>query len=190
MWQGAGMQDDPRVHVESAADLAGWLAANHATHTGVWVVQWRGPTGRPAPTYEEAVCEALRYGWIDSVQKRLDEERTMMRYTPRRPGSGWSRPNKVRIARLEAEGRLAPAGQAVVEAARADGSWSLLDAVEALEVPDDLGVALDATPGAREGWAALGRSAKRAALLAILQAKRPATRAAKVAQAVQQATGG
>ena len=146
------MEDVPRVHVETAAELETWYAANHASATGVWVVTWRPRTGRPAPTYDEAVCEALRFGWIDSVQRGLDEDRIMQRYTPRRRGSGWSRPNKERLERLEAAGRIEPAGRAVLDAAKADGSWTLLDSVEALEVPDDLASAFEALPGSREHW--------------------------------------
>ncbi|HUG86693.1 MAG TPA: hypothetical protein VMM13_19140, partial [Euzebya sp.] len=67
-----GMEDAARVHVETAAELADWFATNHASSSGVWVVVWRTATGRPAPSYDEAVCEALRFGWIDSVQRGLD----------------------------------------------------------------------------------------------------------------------
>jgi uncharacterized protein YdeI (YjbR/CyaY-like superfamily) len=184
------MDDDPRLHAQSAAEFGDWLAANHTTMTGVWLVTWRAVTGRPAPSYDEAVTEALRYGWIDSIARTLDGERTMQRFSPRRPGSGWSKPNKERIARLEAQGRLEPAGRAVVESARADGSWSLLDAVEALDVPDDLSAALDALPGAREQWDGFPPSARKAILTWIVQAKRPATRQKRVAEATAKAARG
>ena len=184
------MADEARVHAETVTDFGDWLAANHATASGVWLVTWRTPTGRPAPSYDEAVTEALRYGWIDSTARTLDEERRMQRFSPRRPGSGWSRTNKERVARLEAEGRLAPPGRAVVEAARADGSWSMLDSVEALEVPDDLAAALDAVPGAREHWEASTPSARKAVLSALVRAKRPATRQKRVADAAARAGRG
>lgn len=184
------MEDDPRVHVETAPELAAWFATNHASSSGVWVVVWRTATGRPAPSYDEAVCEALRFGWIDSVQRGLDEERTMQRYTPRRAGSGWSRPNKERIARLEAEGRIEPAGRAVIEAAKADGSWTLLDSAEALEVPDDLAAAFDAHPGSREQWEVFPRSAKRGILAWIVLAKRPATRQRRITETAEKAARG
>lgn len=146
--------------------------------------------GRPAPSYDDAVTEALRLGWIDSTARKLDEERTMLRFSPRRAGSGWSRPNKERIARLEAEGRLEPASRAAVEAAHADGSWSLLDAVEALEVPDDLTAAFDGFPGAREQWDDFPPSAREAALLWIVQAERPETRAKRIAETAVKAARG
>lgn len=184
------MEDEPRVHAETVAEFGDWLAANHATARGVWLVTWRPSTGRPAPSYDDAVTEALRYGWIDSTARTLDDDRRMQRFSPRRPGSGWSRTNKERIARLEAEGRLAPPGRAVVEAARADGSWSLLDSVEALEVPDDLAAALDAVPGAREHWDASRPSTRKAVLAGLARAKRPATRQRRVADAAAKAGRG
>lgn len=184
------MNDDPRLPVESVAEFADWLAANHASANGVWLVTWRRATGRPRPAYDELVVEALRYGWVDSTARTLDDERTMQRFSPRRPGSGWAKPNKERIARLESEGRLEPAGAAVVEAARADGSWSLLDSVEALEVPDDLDAALDAEPYAREGWDAFPPSVRKQYLGWIVQAKRPETRERRVTQTATKAARG
>jgi uncharacterized protein YdeI (YjbR/CyaY-like superfamily) len=184
------MKDDPRLQVENAGALGDWLAAHHATATGVWVITWRAATGRPAPSYDDVVSEALRFGWIDSTARKLDDERTMLRFSPRRSGSGWSRPNKERIARLEVQQRLEPAGRAAVEAARADGSWHLLDSVEALEVPDDLRAALDALPGAREQWDAFPPSARKIILGWIAQARRPATRQKRVAEAAQKAARG
>jgi uncharacterized protein YdeI (YjbR/CyaY-like superfamily) len=184
------MDDDPRVHAETAEKWADWLAANHGRTPGVWLVTWRKATGKPAPSYEEAVTEALRVGWVDSVARKLDEDRTMLRFSPRKPGSGWSRPNKERIARLEAEGRMAPAGQRIVAAARADGSWALLDGVEALEVPGDLAAALDAHPGARQQWEGFPRSAKRGILEWIVQAKRQETRQRRVTETAEKAARG
>ena len=184
------MNDDPRLHVEITAEFGEWLAANHATMPGVWLVTWRNTTGRPAPSYDDAVTEALRFGWIDSTARTLDDERRMQRYSPRRPGSGWSRSNKQRIARLQAEGRLEPAGLAVIEAARADGSWQLFDSVEALEVPEDLHAALDGLPGAWNQWNAFPPSARKAILGWIVQAKRPATRERRVNEAAGKAARG
>jgi uncharacterized protein YdeI (YjbR/CyaY-like superfamily) len=115
------------VHVESRAQWSEWLRANHATSDGVWLVTWRAATGRPALAYEEAVEELLRVGWVDGKARRVDEERTGLWCAPRRARSGWSRPNKQRVARLEAAGLMLPAGAAAVAAAKASGTWSLLD---------------------------------------------------------------
>ena len=175
----SSIDDEPRVVVESADDLDAWLRANHARATGCWVVTWKRHTGRPRPTTEEIVRTALRHGWIDSVPRRLDEDRTMLRVSPRRPGSGWSGVNKQHVAELEAAGLMTPSGQAVVDAARTDGSWTLLDDVTALRLPDDLAIALDAH-GVRDVWDALSPSVRRGALEQLLTAKRAPTRARRI----------
>ena len=143
---------------------------------------WRQESGRSGLTYEEAVLEALCFGWIDSKPAKLDEQRTMLRFSPRKRGSGWARSNKLRIERLLAEGLMAEPGLALIEEAKRDGSWTLLDGVEDLVVPDDLAAALARHPGARERWDNLPRSVRRGALEQIVRAKRPDTRARRVAE--------
>jgi uncharacterized protein YdeI (YjbR/CyaY-like superfamily) len=106
----------------------------------------------------------------------------MLWIAPRKPGSNWSKPNKDRIARLDAAGLLAPAGRAAVERAQTEGTWTALDGVEALEVPPDLAAALDALPPARTNWDAFPRSVRRGVLEIILNAKRAETRAARIAE--------
>lgn len=184
------MDDEPQVHVETVTEFGDWLRTHHATMSGVWLVTWRAETGRPAPSYDDAVIEALRYGWIDSTARLLDDERRMQRFSPRRPGSGWSRSNKDRVAKLQEQGRLEPAGLAVIEAARADGSWELFDSVEALEVPDDLAEALAGLPGAREQFDSFPPSARKAILKWIVTAKRPATRERRVTDTAHKAARG
>jgi uncharacterized protein YdeI (YjbR/CyaY-like superfamily) len=179
-----------RVPVGSRADLRTWFAANHGRRDGVWLVTWRAASGRPAPSYDDIVCECLAVGWVDSIARGLDEDRTMLYLAPRKPRSGWSRPNKERVARLEAEGLLTEAGRRVVEAARADGSWSLLDEVEDLVVPADLAAAFEARPGAWQHWDAFPRSARRGVLEWIVQAKRPETRARRVTETADRAAVG
>ena len=182
--------DAPRVHVETIEQWRQWLAENHLTQSNVWLLTWRKPTGRPAPSYEEQIEEALRVGWVDSTAKRVDDDRSMLYFAKRRPGSPWARTNKARVARLEAEGRMLPAGQAVVDKARADGSWTVLDAVEDLVVPDDLAAALDRRAGAREHWDNFPASARKQILWWIVQAKRPATRAQRVEETARLAALG
>lgn len=172
--------DGDRTHPTTRAQWRAWLAAHHASSTGVWVIGWKQGTGKPRLSYDELVEEALCFGWVDSRPAKLDEERSMLYFSPRKRGSGWSRPNKERIARLEAAGLLSPAGRAAVEAAKADGSWSKLDAVEALVIPDDLRRAFASHPGAAANFETFPRSAKRGILEWIVQAKRPETRAARV----------
>jgi len=121
----------------------------------------------------------LCYGWIDSLNKPLDDERTALLFTPRKPGSGWSRTNKVRIARLMKQGLMQPAGLAKIAAAKRDGSWTLLDSVEAMQVPDDLRRALG--PAGMRKFDALTPGRKKEHLRMLVTAKRPETRAKRIA---------
>jgi len=171
-----------RLHLETIEEWRAWLESNHSRPNGVWLVSWKPRSGKPAIPYEEAITEALRFGWIDSTYRSVDDERGMLWWSPRRKGSVWARTNKARIAGLEAEGRMTEAGRAVVDAAKADGSWTILEPVEDLIVPDDLAAALDARPGARERWDAFPPTARRAYLFWIVTAKREATRARRVAE--------
>jgi uncharacterized protein YdeI (YjbR/CyaY-like superfamily) len=151
-------------------------------------VSWKPRTGRLRVEYEEAVIEALAWGWIDSKAVSLDDDRGMQWFSPRRRGSDWSRSNKQRVARLEAEGRLMPAGRAAIEQAKADGSWTRLDDVEDLVVPEDLGKVLASQPGALERWEAVSRTVRRQALAEIARAKQPETRQRRVEAAAELVT--
>jgi uncharacterized protein YdeI (YjbR/CyaY-like superfamily) len=153
-------------------------------------VFWRKGSGRTGLTYDEAVEEALCFGWIDGRAGKLDDRRTMIWFSPRKRGSGWARTNKVRVERLLAEGLMAAPGLALIEEARRDGSWTRLDAVEDLAVPDDLAAAFAGQPGSRERWDGFPRSVRRAALEWIVQAKRPETRARRVTETAQMAARG
>jgi uncharacterized protein YdeI (YjbR/CyaY-like superfamily) len=174
------MDDAARLQFEATSEWHDWLVANHAQPRGVWLVQWKPRTGRPAIPYEEAVQEALCYGWIDSTYRSLDDERGMLWYSPRRKGSLWAASNKARVERLEAEGRMTDAGRAAIEAAKADGSWKTLEPVEALIVPDDLAAAFAERPGTNGRWQSLSPTAKRSYLVWVVTAKRDETRARRV----------
>jgi uncharacterized protein YdeI (YjbR/CyaY-like superfamily) len=178
---------DERFQPDALDEWRAWLAEHHTRDAGVWLVTWRAGSGRPRLTYDEVVEQALCFGWVDSKPRALDEQRTMLWFAPRKPGSGWSRPNKQRVERLLAAGLMEPAGLAVVERAKADGSWTLLDAVEDLVVPDDLAAALAEHPPAAEHWAAFPRSVKRGILEWIVQAKRAGTRAERVRETAERA---
>ncbi len=179
---GDGLAPDgkPFVGPFDRAGWRAWLIANHATSIGVYLASWRKPTGRTSVPYEDAVEEALCVGWVDAVQRRLDDDRTIQWFAPRRPRSGWARTNKARVERLTAAGLMLPAGLAAVEEAKRLGTWTMLDDVEALVVPDDLVAALDAHPPARPNWDAFSPSARKAILTWIGGAKRPETRAKRV----------
>ena len=169
-------------HPPTLADWRAWLEANHTGPNGIWLITYRRASSKATFTYEQAVEEALCYGWIDGHTKTLDEERGMQWYAPRRAGSVWARSNKERVARLIADGRMTPAGQAKIDAAQADGTWALWDSVDSLEVPDDLAAALAGYPDARANFDAFPRSARHAILGWIATAKRPETRAKRIAE--------
>ena len=184
------MDDAERFEPASLEEWAAWLATHHADAPGVWLVTHTRSSGRAAFDYEHAVREALCWGWVDSTQRSLDGQRTMIWYTARRAGSVWTRNNKQRVALLEEAGRMQPPGTAAVEAARASGMWTLMDDVEDLVVPDDLATALAALPGARARWDAFAPSARKQALAWIVVAKRAETRAVRVADVAAKSAAG
>ncbi|WP_029291814.1 YdeI family protein [Cellulomonas sp. HZM] len=186
-----GMADAPRVHVETVEQWRAWLAEHHGDEPpGAWAVTWKPVSERPVVEYEALVETALCFGWVDATVRSLDEERRMTWMTRRKPGGGWARSNKLRVERLEADGLMEPAGRAAVEQSKADGTWSLLDAVEDLVAPEDLEAAFDRHTGSRETWQAFPRSTRRAQLVWVVQAKRPATRAARVEEIAARAAEG
>jgi uncharacterized protein YdeI (YjbR/CyaY-like superfamily) len=179
--------DLARVEVASRAELHDWLAAHHGQSQSIWLVTWKAHQPERHVSYDDVVDEAIAFGWIDSLPRALDADRTMRRLSPRKPGSAWSAVNKARVARLIADGRMSPAGIQVVETAKADGSWERLDRVEEGVLPLDLLAALDAAPPARAHFEAFPRSTRRAILEWINAAKSPATRLRRVAETATQA---
>lgn len=185
-----GKFDYPIFHAETRADWRAWLAANHDRERGVWLCWWKPATRRPAVTYEEAVLEALCYGWIDSTMGTLDDERRLQLVTPRRPRSTWTRLNRRRIAELEEAGLMTPAGRRAVAVARDNGWWTIYEPVEALEVPDDLATALARVPDAEASWVGFPPSAKKQMLWWVLSAMQQATRDRRVEAIVESAARG
>ena len=171
--------DAPQVHAEDRATWRTWLEANHATESGAFLVSWRRGHG-PSVPYEEAVEEALCFGWIDSSGGTIDERRSKLYFAPRKTKSGWAATNKARVERLIRDGLMRPAGLAAIERAKENGSWTLLDDVEQGIVPDDLGAALAASPPAAAHFEAFPKSVKRMLLERVAQARRPETRAARI----------
>jgi uncharacterized protein YdeI (YjbR/CyaY-like superfamily) len=140
--------------------------------------------------YADTVEEALCFGWIDSRPSKLDDARTMLLFTPRKPGSVWARTNKIRIADLTASGRMTPAGLAAVERAKRDGSWTSLDEVEDGILPPDLNAALDGAPAARKAFDSFTPSRQKRLLQWLAAAKRPETRVRRIEQIVSAAAEG
>lgn len=164
------------------AEWRAWLEHHHTRKEGVWLITFKKASGKPILSYDDAVEEALCFGWIDSIARALDDERTMLWYAPRKARTGWSRPNKQRIERLIEAGLMAEAGLAKIQAAKQDGSWTSLDEVEKLTVPADLKAALAEYGSATKHWEAFPRSVKRGILEWIQNAKRDETRAKRIAE--------
>jgi uncharacterized protein YdeI (YjbR/CyaY-like superfamily) len=156
----------------------------------VYLISWRRGSGKASVSYEDAVEEALCVGWVDSTGRNLDGERSIQWFAPRRARSAWARSNKERVERLVAAGLMLPAGLAVIEQAKRNGMWTLLDDVENLVVPDDLAAALAARPPGGENWDAFPRSARRAMLEWVVQARRPETRADRIERIAAAASRG
>ncbi|MFG6279896.1 YdeI/OmpD-associated family protein [Microbacterium sp. 5K110] len=184
------LDDGVRVAADDAAAWALWLEANHATSRGAWLLRGRGTESGRFVAYEEAICEALCFGWIDGPVRVFDEVSSGLWFAPRQPKSGWAATNKARIARLEAEGRLRPPGIRALEVARANGAWEVLDGPEAGIEPPDLTAALDAVPTARRNWDAFPPSSRKFGLTQIAMAVRPQTREARIARIVADAAEG
>ena len=143
-----------------------------------------------AVAYADLVEEAICFGWIDSTVNTLDDARSLQLMTPRKPKSGWTRLNKQRVAALETQGRMTDAGLRAVEAAKANGWWTIYDSVEDLLEPDDLVDALDACPPARTAWNGFPPSARKQMLWWVVSAGKPETRASRVAKIVDEAEHG
>lgn len=174
------VEPENAVHPLSRAEWRAWLEANHSRAEGIWLISYKKAAAKPRVEYDEAVEEALCFGWIDSKPNKLDDQRTMLWFAPRKPGTGWSRPNKQRIERMLGAGLMAPAGLAKIAAAQQDGSWTKLDSIEDLEMPPDLTAALESYERAAEFFAAFPRSVKRGILEWIANAKTAATRAKRI----------
>ncbi|MCX6502904.1 MAG: YdeI/OmpD-associated family protein [Microbacterium sp.] len=184
------LDDGDRVEAQDAAAWRAWLAEHHLTSRGAWLVRPRPGSGLDLVGYEEAILQALCFGWIDGPVRTFDELRAGLWFTPRRASSGWAATNKARVAQLEQAGLLEEAGVRAIQAAKANGSWSVLDNAEALREPGDLAAALDAVPVARAAWDAFPPSARKVGIANVDTARRPETRAARIVPLVAKAADG
>lgn len=176
----------PILAFPSQAAWESWLAANHQTCNGVWLKFAKKDSGITSVYYAEALDSALCYGWIDAQVARLDALYYLQKFTPRRPRSRWSQVNREKVLALQQQGRLQPAGLAEVERAQQDGRWAAAyPSPRAMTVPEDLQAALDANPAAAAFFATLTGANRYAILYRLLDAKRPETRARRLAQFVE-----
>ena len=180
------MAEQPVLRFADAAAFEAWLEANHAEVDGIWIEYAKKGSGHASIVYAEALDIALCFGWIDGQSKSVDEHWYRQRWTPRRARSPWSKRNVGKAEALIAEGRMRPAGHAEVERAKADGRWErAYHGPAKMTVPDDLQAALDADPQAAAFWETLGSTARFPFLYRLQDAKRPETRARRLAQFVQ-----
>ncbi len=185
-----GTRPADSVEVTTLAEWRAWLKANHTKAKSIWLITYKKDASRPRFPYDEAVSEALCWGWIDSLPRKLDAERTMLRFSPRSSKTGWSALNKQRIKRMIASKRMQPAGLAKIAAAKADGSWAKLDRVEALEMPADLTKAFRGHQGAAANFEKFPKSVKRGILEWIASAKKPETRTKRILETATLAAQG
>ncbi|WP_426514215.1 YdeI/OmpD-associated family protein [Dactylosporangium sp. McL0621] len=171
--------------VANAEALRAWLSSNHTTSTGVWLALTRKGGTVTTLTWQQAVDEALCFGWIDGQARKGDHEYSWIRFTPRTPRSPWSQRNVSHVARLEEQGLMLPAGRAAVEAAKADGRWAVAYAPPSeAEVPADLSTAIAANPAAQAMFDVLTKTNRFALIYRINAVKRPETRERKITEFV------
>lgn len=169
----------------SRAAWRAWLAEHHADSPGVWLIIRKKHSPGPGVKYIDAVEEALCFGWIDSKTITLDATRFKQVFTPRKSRGTWAKSNKERVARLIEQGLMTPAGLATIELAKANGTWIASDAGDELAVPDDFARALTAHPAAELHWRGFSASVRKGILYWIASAKRPETRARRIARTVE-----
>lgn len=164
----------------SAGEWRQWLQQNHNVKQSVWLIQHKKKSNKPSLSWSEAVDEALCFGWIDSVRKTIDEERYVQFFSRRKPTGNWSKINKEKIELLIEKGLMTQAGHDSIETAKQNGSWSVLDDVEALKIPKDLTAAFKIRPGSRAYFSGLSKSVKKMILQWVVLAKRPETRQKRI----------
>jgi len=162
-----------------------WLQENHSSKQAVWLVCYKKQTKKPTVFWSDAVDEALCFGWIDSVRKTLDEEKFIQFFSRRKPNGTWSKVNKEKIIQLIESGRMTQAGFASIERAKQNGSWTILDEVEELVIPNDLETEFIDKPNAKDFFLSLSKSVRKAILQWLVLAKRPETRQKRITQIVE-----
>lgn len=165
-----------------------WLSAHHEKEKSVWLIIYRKDSKTPSVYYPEAVDEALCFGWIDSKPNKRDEESYYQFFAKRNPKSNWSKVNKGKVERLMKDGWMTEAGLKMVEIAKQNGTWTALDEVEAIQIPQDLQQLFDQNKTAFQNWEKFSRSSKRGILEWILNAKQAHTRQKRIEETVRLAS--
>jgi uncharacterized protein YdeI (YjbR/CyaY-like superfamily) len=161
----------------TSAEFRKWLAANHRQSPGIWLRMYKKNSGEPSVTYAEALDEALCFGWIDGQKQLHDEASWRQRFTPRRPRSGWSKINTEHAERLIRGGRIKPAGQAEIDAAKQDGRWgAAYDSPSRATLPEDFLAALGKNKKAKAFFESLNKANRYAIAYRLQTAKKPETK--------------
>lgn len=171
-------------YATSQAAWRKWLQENHQSKQSVWLVCYKKKTNIPTVTWSTAVDEAICFGWIDSKRLPIDDEKFMQFFSKRKPNSTWSKINKAKIEKLVAKGLVTTAGLKVIEEAKRNGSWTILDQVEKLKLPMDLAKAFKTNKPSFEFYSSLSKSNKKAILQWIILAKQAGTRQKRIAEVV------
>lgn len=183
--------DKPEIETccpASPAEWRQWLKENHRSKQSVWLVIYKKSAGVPTLSHSEAVDEALCFGWIDSIKKSLDPEKAIQFFSKRKPTGTWSKINKEKVERLIANKKMTKAGLDIIEAAKQNGSWTILDDVEQLTIPADLEKAFNTQKGSMDYFMGLSRSAKKMMLQWLVMAKRPETRQKRIDEIAENAS--
>ncbi|HEV2225196.1 MAG TPA: YdeI/OmpD-associated family protein [Nitrososphaerales archaeon] len=173
-----------KLRVSKPSDWRSWLEKNHDKEDGVWLVFQKKGSGVPSISYEEAVDEALAFGWIDSLIKKIDDRKYARKFTPRRPWSIWSKSNISRVEKLIGEGRMTSRGLAAFQMRTQEISLLEKINIEGVIIPSDFENALSRNKKAWKNFERFGLSNKKRYLLWISGARTPKTRAKRIAEAV------
>jgi uncharacterized protein YdeI (YjbR/CyaY-like superfamily) len=172
-------------YAKTQKDWRKWLDKNHASEKSVWLIMYKKESGVPSVYYPEAVDEALCFGWIDSKPNKRDDESFYQFFSKRNPKSNWSKVNKDKVAKLLAQKLIMPAGLESIEVAKKNGTWTALDEVENITIPEDLQLRFDKNKTAYKHWEAFPRSTKKGILEWILNAKKPETRLKRIDETIE-----
>lgn len=179
------MPEQPIIAFVTAAEFRQWLTRHHSDHPGIWLKIAKKASGIPTVTYAEALDEALCFGWVDGQKKSFDETAFLQKFTKRGKHSVWSKINASRVARLEKEGRMKPAGLAAVAAAKADGRWeAAYHGFSTAEMPEDFLTALEREPDGEAFFRTLNKTQRYSFFFRIITAKKPETRRKRIADFV------
>lgn len=185
MSKGQSLEKD-QLYVTNRDQWRCWLKEHHDTVTVIWLVFYKKETGKPSIPYDDAVEDALCFGWIDSIVKKIDEQRYMRKFTPRNTNSVWSELNKTRVEKMIRAGRMTPAGQEKIDAAKKNGKWNKPDRPQiSFDLPPEFKQALDQNSKAKTFFATLAPSYRKHYIGWIATAKRPETRERRIKESIQ-----